>query len=252
MAKEFSIQCVSQRSPYVPGGRERNLQIYYSIPDSGVNPDTGVLLIVPGYGGNSNSNVYKKMRKVFPDKYNLIVAQCDYFGWEFMQTPDISSLLRESALSLNPMPKSCNLSLPVHLEEDIYNFNDMGPVQAIDLLNCLRTVTGLFTGQFNNHKVIAFGHSHGAYLAHLCNVFMPRTFSSIVDLSAMTFPVYLPGTNLMRALTYNITTNQGMALTLQARYEYLAAKMVHDRSVYDLKYWYDLSPSDTKIIAFHK
>ena len=86
MSKEYMVKTKSQSSLYtnIHGG-DRDLTVYYSIPDRGVTAETGVLLLIPGYGGNANSNVYRKMRRVFPDLYNLIVVQCDYFGWEFMQ-----------------------------------------------------------------------------------------------------------------------------------------------------------------------
>ncbi|CAH2211897.1 hypothetical protein [Tepidibacter aestuarii] len=44
-----------------------------------------MVLLISGFGGHANSNVYKKMRKEFADKYNMVTVQCDYFGWGFMQ-----------------------------------------------------------------------------------------------------------------------------------------------------------------------
>ena len=38
----------------------RDFNLYFSEPESGVNEDTGLLLLLPGFGGNANSNVYKK------------------------------------------------------------------------------------------------------------------------------------------------------------------------------------------------
>lgn len=38
----------------------RNLNIYFSEPEAGVTQDTGVMIIISGFGGNSNSNVLKK------------------------------------------------------------------------------------------------------------------------------------------------------------------------------------------------
>ncbi len=34
----------------------------------------------------------KKMRTYFSDNHNLVVVQCDYFGWEFMQKPNNISI----------------------------------------------------------------------------------------------------------------------------------------------------------------
>ena len=85
---------------------ERNINVYMYEPDTGINKDTGILLFISGFGGNANSNVYKKMRREFANKYNLITVQCDYFGWEFMQSEV--------------------------LEESIDNFCDMSLLQAMD------------------------------------------------------------------------------------------------------------------------
>ena len=83
MAKDYSFTIEGQPSIYKP--QSRRLQIYFSEPENGVNQETGILLFIAGFGGNANSNVYKKMRSKFADKYNLLTVQCDYFGWEFMQ-----------------------------------------------------------------------------------------------------------------------------------------------------------------------
>ena len=60
MAKEYDIEVYSQKSLYNP--KERTLKIYFDEPDTGVNTQTGILMLISGYGGNANSNVYKKMR----------------------------------------------------------------------------------------------------------------------------------------------------------------------------------------------
>ena len=45
-----------------------------------VNENTGMLVLIPGYGGNIDSHVFRKMREVFAEQYNFITVQCDYFG----------------------------------------------------------------------------------------------------------------------------------------------------------------------------
>ncbi|TYO95513.1 DUF2920 family protein [Desulfallas thermosapovorans] len=153
----------------------RKLNIYFSEPDKGVNQETGLLLFIPGFGAHANSNVYKKMRSVFADKYNVITIQCDYFGWEFMQYD--------------------------HLQETPENFNDMGIMQALDNITAVTLIVEIIKDNnltFDAGKVIAYGHSHGAYLAYLCNAFAPGLFSLIVDNSAWLFPVYLKSKRYLR------------------------------------------------------
>lgn len=146
----------------------RKLNICFSEPEEGVQAETGVLMLIPGFGGNLNSNVYKKMRTNFADKYNLVTIQCDYFGLEFMQA-DV-------------------------LEETIENFNDLGPLQAMDIISSVMLVQAIMKDNnlvYNTNKIIAYGHSHGAYLAYLANAFAPNLFSYIIDNSGWLMPQHL-------------------------------------------------------------
>lgn len=70
MAKEYNYEMFGQPSIY--SSKERKLNIYFSEPEDGINEETGIILFIAGFGGNANSNVYKKMRSVFADKYNLV------------------------------------------------------------------------------------------------------------------------------------------------------------------------------------
>ena len=90
MAKEYTLDIYGHNSIYTQDYLKNNydkrkFKVRFCEPDFGVNEDTGILLFVSGFGANSNSNVYKKMRQTFANKYNLITIQCDYFGNEFMQ-----------------------------------------------------------------------------------------------------------------------------------------------------------------------
>ena len=38
----------------------RKLEAYYSIPSSGINEQTGILMYIAGFRGHSNANVFKK------------------------------------------------------------------------------------------------------------------------------------------------------------------------------------------------
>ena len=258
MSKEYVEKVESSPSIYtITRGETRNLNVYYSVPDRGVDKETGVLLLIPGYGGHANSNVYKKMRRLFPDQYNLIVVQCDYFGWEFMQDVNegqLISLINQAQISFAPSPEECSLVLPVNLSETLQNYNDMGPVQVMDLMNALKLVSEEYDG-FNRSKVIAYGHSHGAYLALFCNILMPRLFSTVIDISGMLFPVYLDSSKMFRQLTHELictdqATGKRTRLMVGARFDYLNSKICQDVALYDLVRWYGLRNNLAKIITF--
>ena len=156
--------------PRILEGKEevdREFTLYMYEPDDGINEDTGILLLIAGFGLHSNSNVCKKMRRVFSNKYNLITIQCDYFGFEFMQ---------------GKIEK-----------EDIYNFCDMSFLQVIDnIYATMYTINYVLSKgiRINFKKVIIYGDSHGGYLAHLCNTYS-GIFTHILDNSSWLYPQYL-------------------------------------------------------------
>lgn len=87
MAHTESITIPAHHNVY-NGATGRELRIDFSIPSEGVNEKTGLLLFVPGFGGNIDSKVYTKMRDLFADRYNFVTIQCSYFGDQFMQGAD--------------------------------------------------------------------------------------------------------------------------------------------------------------------
>lgn len=214
MAKDYEINVDAHPNIYTNDSRKLN--IYFSIPEKSINKETGLLLFIPGFGGNANSNVYKKMRSLFADKYNVVTIQCDYFGCEFMQH--------------------------TILEERPNNFNDMGLMQAIDNITSIIIVTEIIKDNgytFNNAKIMAYGHSHGAYLAYLCNVFSPNLFSLIVDNSAWLFPNYL---KITRALTID-----GKRLV----FDYIGRELISDFEIFDLPFLYRNFDNNCIIHSFH-
>lgn len=84
MAYSESIKISAHPNLY-NGKSGRELRIDYSLPTEGTNNETGIVVFVPGFGGNIDSKVYKKMRETFADQYNLVTMQCDYFGSRYMQ-----------------------------------------------------------------------------------------------------------------------------------------------------------------------
>ena len=126
--------------------------MFFDLPDTIEQKASvhGIVIFIAGFGGHSGSNVYKKMRGLFADQYNMVTVQCDYFGFEYMQKE--------------------------LLKEDVDSFCDMGPIQAMDNLIALKCVKDYLEekGISYNNNIIAYGHSHGAYLAYLMNSLMPN------------------------------------------------------------------------------
>lgn len=210
MAHSESIKISAHPNLY-NGKSGRELRIDFSLPTQGTNSETGIVVFVPGFGGNVDSKVYKKMRETFADQYNLITMQCDYFGNRFMQgaknisidqskvkeilSSDEFALVADKKATILELITNKELTIQVaeDLQEDLDEFNDMGFMQAIDIITAIEALKIILVDnhiEFDTKRLIGYGHSHGAFLLHLCNK-MYEPFSFIIDNSAWIEPLYL-------------------------------------------------------------
>ncbi len=255
MAQEQQFQCAAH--PIKDAYREQ--KVYFAYPEK-IDSETGLMLLISGFGGNPEANVYKKMRLLFAEQYNLIVVQSTYLGMEFMgdnnelylsnsQLNELRQVLpgnirnkvfkENTKIDLTPLmdpglPFTLTVKTYVDLHETEDNFAEMGPIQAIDCVRALQVVYEIVKDNgydINQDRIIAYGHSHGAYLAHLCNRFFPNVFSFILDNSAWISPVYLKSP---RVLTQRINN-----LFLQKIFTYRIASQNYDSQLYDLGYLYN-------------
>lgn len=276
MAVNYEIDGLSQSSVYNienrKSGNSRNLKIYFSTPENDVNEDTGILLLISGFGGSSNSNVYKKMRENFSDEYNLVTVQCDYFGYEFMQDTkkvdfpyisrdelanfftidEIEDVYRNGHFDFNEFLRhGSKWDITVNMreqldDENIDNFNDMGLMQAIDNITAVLYVLNIIYEnklKCNTKKIILYGHSHGAYLGHLCNIFAPNLFSLLIDNSSWLYPEYAFDSN-------RIITKKIGKLTLKSIFDYKVKTIMDDRQILNLPYLYSKFDNKCKIISY--
>ena len=266
MAQEQVFQC----SAHPITGSYREQKVFFAYPEE-VNRETGMMLLISGFGGTPEANVYKKMRKLFAEQYNLIVVQSTYLGMEFMgdsneislnhsQLDELNKALpdnirnkvfkEEGKIDLAPLmdpglPFRITISGNAKLNETEDNFAEMGPIQAIDCVRALQVVYEIVkdTGhEINLDRVIAYGHSHGAYLSHLCNRFFPELFSYILDNSAWISPVYL---TTSRVLTQNVNN-----LRLNKIFTYRIASEEFDKQLYDLQYLYNGFKNKANIVIY--
>lgn len=190
MAILYEETISAHRSIYTVNAKERYLRLQYSIPEKGTNLETGISFLLPAYGGSLDSSVYRKMRMQFPDRYNLIVIQCDYFGIDYMQT--MAARIEEF------LEKGKELGTPdeitIQLEETLNNCNDMGIMQASDVLRAGLYVIHKLSSlgiKMNFGKIIAYGSSHGSYLGYLVNRLCPGLIKLVIDNSSYCLPSYL-------------------------------------------------------------
>lgn len=132
------------------------------------------------------------------------------------------------------------------LNETPEYFNDMGLMQAVDNIAAVRSVMAILEDnqyKFNHEKVIAYGHSQGAYLTYLCNRFSPDLFSLIIDNSAWLTPAYFNDSRQMRQ-----KYNRGI---LDIRIDYLVKKIQQDYEILSLPFLYQNFDNKCKIVCYH-
>lgn len=231
--------------------RKRTLHTKISIPESGTNEDTGMLLLLPGYGGNIDSNALHKMLLKFSDWYNLVVVQCDYFGNQLMDS-NIHDKFKENA---NEILNTVDLRLvkgEILYEQEpcgtVDEFNDMGIMQALDIVSTTMCTLSFLSDQgavMNTNKIIMFGISHGAYIGHIANLICPNLYSCLVDISSYLFPIYLK--------IHRITSFEYPKVKIGVRKQeflYAHPEYQYAQKLYDLRFLYKNAKNNCKIIAF--
>lgn len=264
MATEIMNRIEAQPSLYDPV--QRTVDYWFDIPEGGITKDTGIMLFIGGYGATAQSNIFRKMRNMFADKYNMITVQCNYFGFEYMWVPkdivgDLSKqfLSQEELNTLSGMEceevlieriRDRSIRRVVRQKETAASLNDMGPVQAMDNLAVLYSLDRFLSDNglnYDRNRITAFGNSHGAYLAELCNAYMPGVLSAIIDIGGYVFPNYLHKTQT-RKITSNMSELNSEVITL---YDDLIKHIVFDTEIYDLNALFTEECEKARIIAFH-
>ncbi len=213
--------------PLLRDGSRRWFDVYYDLPSAGVNEQTGMVLICGGYGSKINSNIYRKLRRLLKDLYNLITVQCDFFGYTYMNNDFIF-----------------DESIPLESPE---SYNEMGAIQAMDHLCAVWEIMKIMSEEgkeFDKNKIFFYGHSHGAYLGYLCNAFAPGLFSAIIENSAYLYPYHIEHP---RKIPYLNEKGEETSLS----YPYLISEIIDDKDIYDLKYLYRRVRNEAKIFSFH-
>jgi len=165
---------------------------------------------------------------------------------KFLDVKEMEAFRRNSSDLLKLLSsKSIMLSVTAKLNETQENFNDMGFMQAIDIVTTLETIKIILKENdlpFNERKIIGYGHSHGAHLLHLSNRSVPHLFSYIVDNSAWIEPVYLSGNRCL--------VQQYGSMTLQIEFDYLVKEVVLDKKALNLNTLYESFENHAKMIVF--
>lgn len=228
---------------------QRVLFLRYGIPSLGINEETGILNLIPGYSANINSKVYRKMISTFPDKYNLVVIQCDYFGNKYMG----SDLSKFSDFLIHSRDiEKIDIRFRRFKEENqesVTEFNDCGIMQALDVLySTLHVVYSLVEKGhiFNVGKIILYGSSHGGYVSHLANIICPQLFSYMFDISGYIFPCYMKEERTMYYDASNKRICEFFDIFIKEHPE-----LQYVEELYSLKWLYNNVENKCKILSFN-
>lgn len=264
MAKEYELEIYGQ--PTLHARQNRKIKMCFCEPEGGAGESTNILLLIAGYGGNTDSKVYQKMRKQFADKYDLLTVQCDYLGSGFMlnnhHVPTTTSMLRralteEELKSLSEdveanrkLLQGKHLPAKVELQENREDYNEMGIRQAMDQLMAIKVLADILEENglaFAEKRLSIYGFSHGAYLAYLCNFLAPGLIDGLIDNSAYLMPHYLYVDRKVEI--------PGDTFILEKIYHYKVSDWKKqdwfDLESYDLSYLYRQFDNQADIIAYH-
>lgn len=247
MAIERQYMQMGQSSIYgekTDHASKREFEVRLTEPDGGISEETGLLVLIPGYGGGIESNVFKKMRNLFSDKYNLLVMQCSYFGSEFMDARMTDFLNSKSDWAANSEPREKNVGVQIVMNETPENFNDMSYMQAMDLITATLLSIRLVQESdchFNQKKIILYGVSHGGYLAYLMNRLCPGLYSFIIDISGYVTPYFLNNLRPLKNEANWFFIDYMIRRTKEVQFE---------SELYDLKYLYQSFSNTCRVISF--
>ncbi len=201
--------------PDVELGFERKpIEYFATFPDNGINNDTGLILVIPGWGDRADFEYQKdKLRPYLSNKYNCISVGVNYFGAKLhalagneskfqildsnrfatsvynmfgisQQDYIIKGVLQLDILSrilaargIKSLGMEFRLALRNRLDTNEYQ--SFGFLPAIDHIQVLGEVLEKY--KINRKRLIAFGSSYGGYIALLLGKFAPNTFSVIID-----------------------------------------------------------------------
>lgn len=253
MERNFQIKIAAHPSIYDSSAREMN--IYFTTPEAGMDTETGIMLLVANYGEHPAQMETERIR--LSDQYNVVVVQCEYFGLRFMQgvkvprfhidinllkqvfsEEDVERVYDGQQIDLKKLLE-VGIAYPIHLngdeplDESMAEFNDMGPMQAIDQLTALFAVAAIIRDnghQVNADRVFAYAKGHGSYLVLLCNAFAPELFTSIATEDTELFPPYLKGKRTL--------SGRKGKLTFAVSFNYLASSLSYDEEILRLPQLY--------------
>lgn len=199
--------------------REHKLNYYITSP---TKKSDGLVFVVAGFGNDSSIEYSKKLREYIANEYNLtavtVIYHCFHsrfsngatlkfidediellnFKLSMMNLEEFSGDIGKSLTKLNSKIYKAKSSraYPIDRVELLtaqivpkYNeYQNFGVMQAIDHLYVLGDILKRGEIEFNRGNIIAFGSSHGGFIANLISKIAPNTLSAVFDNSSYSYP----------------------------------------------------------------
>lgn len=181
--------------------------IYHcTAPESG--KAEGLVFVIPRFGEDAGEEYQRGLRAYLAEKYGLLAVTAEYhcyrsrpaLGAKPIFTPEEYrnfqvQCARHGILVTHPLDvKDALARLPVPYRFDLRlsipngDYQNFGVMQALDHLLVLDDLRKSQEIVFDEQNIVAFGSSHGAYIAHLIAKFAPNTLRAVIDNSAYTAP----------------------------------------------------------------
>jgi len=177
--------------------KDRSFNLYCYLPDAGVNEKTGLMGIHTGYCLNPENVFFKKMRKAYAERFNVITFTAAYMGVEaslnrkLIFNSERSKITLQDIKTLTKPDRCIDLSHELFLDEKFEGLSDPQKTDYVDYGFCqsLDIANGLYylihNYSINTKRIYLLGSSLGSYLSHMVMKFLPKSVKGIIDISGL-------------------------------------------------------------------
>lgn len=178
-------------------------------------PDTvraqGLVFVIPGFGEDASGEYQRGLRAYLAEKYGLLAVTAEYHCYRSRPATGAAPIFapeeyenfriqcakhgilvatpRDVKDALSRLPRAYQFNL--RLSPPNGDYQNFGVMQALDHLLVLADLRKSQEIEFDEENIVAFGSSHGAYIAHMIAKFAPNTLRGVIDNSAYTAPPIL-------------------------------------------------------------
>lgn len=192
-------------------GIRRTSLLTYHCAAPNADGAAGLVFSIPGFGDDASGAYQQSLRRYLAEQHGLLAVTVEYHcsqarlgnGAVFSVSEDeyrglVDLCARHHVTLMGPESIAQALSqirvpyeIDLHISPGNGDYQNFGLMQALDHLRVLQDIRQGGQVAFDPANVIAFGSSHGGYIAHLLAKFAPNTFRAVIDNSSYTSADFL-------------------------------------------------------------